>query len=94
MLGLRSASGEVICVWFDCPGSDSGAVVFIDGYLQLLENLSPGNKLDLISRLTLSVKTDITQRSDLFFKVFGAWESTQTADEIINEINKSRNTVG
>ena len=46
----------------------------IEGYLQLLNNLSPSNKLDLISKLTLSVKTDITDRKKSFYKSFGAWE--------------------
>ena len=38
----------------------------IDGYLRPLENLSPSNKLDLISKLTMSVKTDITDRKKIF----------------------------
>ena len=59
----------------------------IDGYL---DNLSPSNKLDLISRLTLSVKTDITDRKKYFYKAFGAWESKQSADEIINDIRNGR----
>ena len=62
----------------------------IEGYLRLLGNLSPNNKLDLISKLTLSVKTDITDRKKSFFKAFGAWESKQSADEIINDIRNSR----
>jgi len=62
----------------------------IDGYLQLLDNLSPSNKLDLISKLTLSVKTDITKKKDTFYRAFGAWESTQTADQIIGDIRDSR----
>ena len=62
----------------------------IEGYLRLLSNLSPNNKLDLISKLTLSVKTDITGRKKSFFKAFGAWESKQSADEIINDIRNSR----
>jgi hypothetical protein len=62
----------------------------IEGYLQLLDNLSPNNKLDLISKLTLTVKTDITDRKKSFYKSFGAWESKQTADEIINNIRNSR----
>ena len=63
----------------------------IEGYLRLLDNLSPSNKLDLISKLTLSVKTDITDRKKSFYKAFGAWESKQTSDEIINGIRNSRN---
>jgi len=62
----------------------------IEGYLQLLHNLSPNNKLDLISKLTLSVKTDITDKKNSFYKAFGAWESKQSADEIIAEIRNSR----
>jgi hypothetical protein len=62
----------------------------IEGYLRLLDNLSPGNKLDLISKLTLSVKTDITGRKKHFYKAFGAWESKKSADEIINDIRNSR----
>jgi hypothetical protein len=62
----------------------------IDGYLALLDNLSPNNKLDLISKLTLSVKTDFTHRKKYFYKAFGAWHSKQSADEIIIDIRNSR----
>jgi hypothetical protein len=62
----------------------------IEGYLQLLENLSPSNKLDLISKLTLSVKTDITNRKKTFYEAFGAWESKESAEEIIRDIRNSR----
>jgi len=62
----------------------------IDGYLQLLDNLSPSNKLDLISKLTLSVKTDFTDKKKYFYKAFGAWQSKQSADEIITDIRNSR----
>lgn len=63
----------------------------IEGYLRLLDNLSPSNKLDLISKLTASVKTDITDRKKHFYKAYGAWESKQSADQIINDIRNSRN---
>ena len=62
----------------------------IDGYLQLLNNLSPGSKLDLISRLTLSVKTDFSDKKTSFYQAFGAWKSDKTADEIIEELRNSR----
>ena len=62
----------------------------IDGYLRLLDNLSPTSKLDLISKLTLSVKADITDRKKYFYKAFGAWDSKQTADEIIQDVRNSR----
>ncbi len=62
----------------------------IEGYLKMLDNLSPSNKLDLISKLTQSAKTDITDRRTSFFKAYGAWDSQQSAEEIINVINDSR----
>ncbi|MCG3164570.1 MAG: hypothetical protein POELPBGB_00324 [Bacteroidia bacterium] len=62
----------------------------IDGYLRLLDNLSANNKLDLISKLTLSVKADMSDKKKSFYKAFGAWDSKQSADEIIAEIRNSR----
>ena len=62
----------------------------IDGYLQMLDNLSASNKLDLISKLTASVKSDITNKKSSFKEAFGAFESEKSADAIINEIRSSR----
>jgi len=62
----------------------------INGYVGLLENLSPDNKLDLISKLTESVKTDLGNKKSTFKKSFGAFKSEKTAEEIIEEIRNSR----
>ena len=62
----------------------------IEGYLQLLDNLSPISKLDLISRLTASIKSDLTDKQSSFQKAFGAFESDKEADEIISDICNSR----
>lgn len=62
----------------------------IEGYLRMLDNLSANNKLDLISKLTLTVKTDLNGKKKSFYKAFGAWESSQSADEIIKDIRSSR----
>ena len=62
----------------------------IDGYVGLLDNLSTNNKLDLISKLTASVKTDLTNKKSSFKKSFGAFDSKKTAEEIIEEIRSSR----
>jgi hypothetical protein len=64
--------------------------VIIEGYLQLLDNLSTSSKLDLISRLTASVKADLTDKQSSFQDAFGAFESDKSADEIIREIRSSR----
>lgn len=62
----------------------------VDGYVGLLDNLSTSNKLDLISRLTASVKTDLSKKKSSFRKSFGAFESEKSAEEIIDEIHSSR----
>lgn len=62
----------------------------VDGYVELLDNLSTNNKLDLISKLTTSVKTDLANKKSSFKKAFGAFDSKKTAEEIINEIRNSR----
>jgi hypothetical protein len=61
-----------------------------DGYVGLLDNLSTNNKLDLISKLTASVKTDLTHKKSSIKKAFGAFDSKKTAEEIIDEIRNSR----
>lgn len=62
----------------------------VDAYVGLLDNLSTNNKLDLITKLTASIKTDLTKKESSFKKAFGAFESSTTAEEIIDEIRKSR----
>ncbi len=62
----------------------------IEGYIGLLDSLSAKDKLDLISRLTISVKTDLANKKTSFRKAFGAFESKKTAEEIIGEIRSSR----
>jgi hypothetical protein len=64
--------------------------IIIDGYAGLLDNLSTNNKLDLIARLTASVKTDLKNKKTSFKKAFGAFDSKKTADQIIDEIRSSR----
>ena len=62
----------------------------VDVYVGLLENLSTNIKLDLISKLTDSVKADLTNRKSSFKKAFGAFDSEKSAEEIIEEIRSSR----
>ncbi len=62
----------------------------VNGYVELLDNLSAINKLDLIARLTASVKIDLVKKKSSFRKAFGAFDSKKTATEIIEEIRSSR----
>ena len=59
----------------------------VDGYIELLDNLNTTNKLDLISQLTASVKTDLAHKKSSFKK---ALDSKKIAEEIIAKIRNSR----
>jgi hypothetical protein len=62
----------------------------IDGYIRLLDNLSPVSKLDLISKLTQSVKSDFVARKKSFLKAFGGWDNSDSAEDLIANIRESR----
>jgi len=62
----------------------------VESYITLLENMSTGNKLDLISKLTQSVKTDIDYNHNHTYESFGQWAGDESADEMINVIRESR----
>jgi hypothetical protein len=58
--------------------------------MAFLETLSPGAKLDLISRLTQSLKSQVRPKENLFDSSFGAWTGSESAEEIIKGIRGSR----
>lgn len=62
----------------------------LDNYLGLIKNLSPEIKLDLIERITRTLKGNLTNKNSPITDAFGVWQSKKTADEIITEIRESR----
>lgn len=62
----------------------------IDSYLPMLKNMSIENKLDLISKLTNTVKTDTVQEKTEFYRAFGGWGEHESAEELIETIKESR----
>lgn len=62
----------------------------IEGYMQLLNSLSTKDKLDLIAKLTLSVKNEVSEKKTSFYQAYGAWDSDQPAEELVKEIRDSR----
>lgn len=62
----------------------------VDGYLEFLKYLNPTSKLDLIGKLTQSVKSDLQSRESEFEESFGAWDENDDAEELIEEIRSSR----
>ncbi len=70
---------------------DSADKKILNNYLGLLDRLSPAMKLNLIDRLTESVKSRITTPSKIK-SAFGAWDSAESAEELSELIRNSRNT--
>ncbi len=70
--------------------------IIADNYFGMIKNLSVDVKLELITRISESMK-DFSQNEDKQKKkswklLFGAFDSEQSADEIIDELRKSRYT--
>ncbi len=61
-----------------------------DYYFGVLSNLSADSKLDLISRLSQSLKEAQPQPVPSLAALFGAYHSEETAEEIIAAIRNSR----
>lgn len=64
----------------------------VDSYYTLLKSLSPDHKLELIARLSKSMKTTKKKKEDTSWEaLFGSWELDQSADEFVEELKKDRN---
>lgn len=64
----------------------------VDNYFSFLKNLSPDSKLELIARLSKSMKTTKKSKKEVSLSsLYGSWESEQSADEIIAELKSARN---
>lgn len=62
----------------------------IDSYYTLLKGLSPNNKLELISRLSKSMKTTKKTKDNSWKSLFGALTLDQSADEFVEDLKKDR----
>lgn len=62
----------------------------IENYFGLFESLNSMSKLELIEKLTQSIKAETKSKENNFFKSFGAFSNEKTSDEINIEIKESR----
>ena len=62
----------------------------VETYTGLLEGLSADNKIELIEKLSKSLKTDIKDKDKKFYSSFGAFASEKSPKEIIKEIKADR----
>jgi translation initiation factor RLI1 len=70
---------------------DAAEKKILNNYFGLLERMNPSMKLNLIERLTASIKSRGSSKSKIHSS-FGAWDSEQSADELIDELRISRHT--
>ena len=63
----------------------------LNNYLGLLSGLSARLKLDLIEKLSQSIKAEFSRESSLK-SAFGAWKTEESAEELIIQIESSRHT--
>ena len=62
----------------------------IDSYFTLLKSLSANNKLELISKLSKSMKTQKKANDSSWKSLFGALEIEQSADDFVADLKKDR----
>ena len=61
----------------------------LDKYFGILKSLDTGSKKKLIDRLSKSIRKE-KKGSFKLDEIYGAWQDSKSADEIIDEITKSR----
>ena len=62
----------------------------IDSYFSMLKNLSPDNKLELIARLSKSMKTTNKTKDNSWKSLFGALVLDQSAEDFVEDLKKDR----
>jgi hypothetical protein len=62
----------------------------VETYSGLFEGLSSLSKIELIENLSKSLKANKKLRESSFYKSFGAFASTKSAEEIISDIKLNR----
>lgn len=58
----------------------------IDSYFSLLKSLSPNNKLELIAKLSKSMKTTKKAKDNSWKSLFGSLKLDQSADDFVEEL--------
>ncbi|WP_162339972.1 hypothetical protein [Cyclobacterium salsum] len=62
----------------------------VETYSELFESLSSASKLELLERLTKSIKEGRRSNEKEFFSSFGGFASDKSAEEINKEIKENR----
>lgn len=62
----------------------------VETYSMLFDGLSSLSKIELIEKLTKSLKREKAVKKDTFFESFGAFSGEKSAEEIISDLKSSR----
>lgn len=62
----------------------------VETYAGLFEGLSSISKIELIESLSKSLKASKKNRESAFYKSFGGFASTKSAEELISDIKMNR----
>jgi len=68
---------------------ETNSAIFIDNYFGLLRGLNREDKILLMAKLSDSIVKE-TPKEDVVDKFFGAFDTEKSAEEMIEEIRKSR----
>jgi hypothetical protein len=68
----------------------SGNLHIINNYLGLLKSLPPDSKLEIISKLSDSLRSTKQSKGKSLRSLYGAFESEKSADQMIREIKEAR----
>jgi hypothetical protein len=62
----------------------------INTYYMYIKNLDPEIQMNLVKKITHSLKTRINKPYPSIRHLFGAWQGEETAHQLISHIRKSR----
>jgi len=62
----------------------------VDNYYYFIRTLSPQMQLELVERISHSLRENIAQKGKTLKHLYGAWKGYETAEELATEIRKAR----
>lgn len=65
-------------------------IELIESYFALLKSLSPKHKVELIAKLSMSLKTTKKANDNSWKLLYGAFELDQSADAFLGDLKKDR----
>jgi len=62
----------------------------VNGFLEIMVGLSTTDKIEIIEKLSESIKKEEIKKDNDLKKCFGAWVTDKLSEEIIKEIKQSK----